>query len=217
MPKVLNDDDVAEFRARLLAAAERLFARDGGAGVSMRKIAEAMGCSATTPYRYFADKDEILASVRAAAFDRFADRLEQAFARPGTALERSNAVGRAYWEFAMREPDAYRLMFDLGQPDDDRYPDLVRAGARARACMTGHVRTLVEEGHLGGDPDLLAHALWASVHGIVVLKLAGKLKDKPSAFEVLHETMRLIRTGARADLPHPAPGQEPAEATGSKP
>ncbi len=217
MPRILDGNEVAEFRARLLAAAEALFARDGVAGVSMRRIAEAMGCSATTPYRYFADKEEILASVRAAAFDRFSATMEAAFARRGSLVERSAAVGRAYWDFAMREPDAYRLMFDLAQPDDDRYPDLLRAGARARACMTAHIRELVAEGRLAGDPDLLGHVIWSATHGIVVLKLAGRLKQGPPAEDILRESMRLLFTGARAGLP-PRPSPQPnAEAPGSTP
>lgn len=217
MPKILAEEDVAEFRTRLLAAAEGLFARDGVAGVSMRRIADAMGCSATTPYRYFADKEEILASVRAAAFNRFAATIEEAFSRRGSIIERSAAVGRAYWDFAMREPDAYRLMFDLAQPDDDRYPDLVKAGARARACMTAHIRELVREGWIQGDPELLGHVIWSATHGIVVLKLAGRLKQGPAAEDILRESMRLLINGARAGLPPRASAQPSAEATGSKP
>ncbi len=216
MPKVLDEEDVADFRERLLAAAERLFAEQGVAGVSMRRIAQAMGCSATTPYRYFADKEEILASVRAAAFDRFATTIEAAFARRGSPVERSAAVGRAYWDFAMREPDAYRLMFDMAQPDDDRYPDLVRAGARARGCMTAHIRELVSAGRIAGDPDLLSHVIWSATHGIVVLKLAGRLKHGPAPEDILRESMRLLFNGARAGLPPRAPAQASAEATGSQ-
>ena len=42
------------------------------------------------------------------------------------------AMGEAYIRFALGDPDAYRLMFDLSQPHPDRYPELVRASARAR-------------------------------------------------------------------------------------
>ncbi len=41
----------------------------------MRQLAAELGCSPMTPYRYFKDKDEILAAVRAAAFDRFSEAL----------------------------------------------------------------------------------------------------------------------------------------------
>ena len=144
----------------------------------MRELASALGVSAMTPYRYFRDKDDILAAVRARAFDRFAETLELAYAGPGTTLERSRAKRDAYVRFALEEPETYRLMFDLSQPTEEDYPDLVRAMARARATMTTHVRDLVAEGTLSGDPELIGHVFWAALHGAVTLHLAGKLSPQ---------------------------------------
>ncbi len=144
----------------------------------MRELASALGVSPMTPYRYFRDKDDILAAVRARAFDRFAETLEAAYAGPGTTIERACAKGDAYVRFALEEPETYRLMFDLSQPTEEEYPNLVRAMARARATMTSHVRDLVAEGILSGDPELIGHVFWATLHGAVTLHLAGKLSPQ---------------------------------------
>jgi len=40
MPRVLSDSDVADFRTRLCAAAEELFAEQGIEAVTMRQLAE---------------------------------------------------------------------------------------------------------------------------------------------------------------------------------
>lgn len=175
MPRVLTDSDVADFRDRLCDAATRLFDAKGPDGFTMRELANELGVSAMTPYRYFKDKDAILAAVRARAFNRFADALEKAFADATGVAEKSAAVARAYVDFAFGEPAAYRLMFDLSQPDESAYPELVAANIRARATMSDHVRGLVAQGMLEGDPDLIGHVFWASLHGAVVLRLAGKL------------------------------------------
>lgn len=82
---------------------------------------------------------------------------------------------RAYVDFAFGEPAAYKLMFDLTQPDENLYPDLVKANARARVTMTDYVQRYIEEGVLEGNPILIGHVFWASLHGAIVLKLAGKL------------------------------------------
>jgi AcrR family transcriptional regulator len=196
VPRNLSEAEVLEFRQRLCAVAERRFAERGADGVSMRQLAQELGCSATTPYRYFPDKDAILAAVRAAAFDRFAAALETAQRVKGDARAKAQAVGAAYVRFAFAEPNAYRLMFDLMQPDEQRYPELARAGTRARRTMQAHVEALVAEGLLDGDPALLGYVFWAGVHGLVVLQLAGKLAAAPD-FAVLHETMmRLFARGA---------------------
>jgi AcrR family transcriptional regulator len=177
MPRTLSQTQVEDFRDRLIEAATKLFAERGAEAFTMRQLAAELGCSAMTPYRYFKDKDEILAAVRASAFDQFAEVLEAAFAKAPSAAERGVAVGDAYVHFAFEHPEAYRLMFDLSQPDETLYPDLVRASARARATMTSYVSELVEGGILEGDPLTIGLVFWAALHGAVVLQLAGKLAD----------------------------------------
>jgi AcrR family transcriptional regulator len=76
-----------------------------------------------TPYRYFKDKDAILAAVRAAAFTRFAEAIETAVARPAARADRSRNAGQAYVDFALSQPHAYKLMFDLSQPTEKTIPN----------------------------------------------------------------------------------------------
>jgi AcrR family transcriptional regulator len=204
MPRVLSETDVSDFRERLCEVATRLFAEKGSQGVTMRELASALGVSAMTPYRYFRDKDAILAAVRARAFDRFSDALEKAYAEPGTTPERAHAKRVAYVRFALEEPAAYRLMFDLSQDGKEEYPDLRRAAARAQAQMTEHVYALVEEGVLSGDPELIGHVFWAALHGAVTLHLAGKLSPQYKLTQqygidrIITETMRALGEGFRA-------------------
>jgi AcrR family transcriptional regulator len=198
MPRVLTQTDVADFRERLCEAATRLFDTRGREGFTMRELANELGVSAMTPYRYFRDKDDILAAVRARAFNRFADLLENAFLDAKTAPEKSAAVYQAYVRFAFGEPAAYKLMFDLSQPDESDYPELIDASTRAKATMTTYVRELVKAGILEGDPELIGRVFWASLHGAVVLKLAGKLGGDEYDFDrVSGESFRLLFEGYR--------------------
>src|SRR5215213_1829552 len=122
MPRVLTEADVADFRERLCAAAERLFAEQGPDAVTMRQLAAELGVSPMTPYRYFRDKEEILAAVRTNGFNRFAEALEKARASVQGARAKGAAVGEAYVNFAFEHPHTYKLMFDLNQPLDANYP-----------------------------------------------------------------------------------------------
>jgi AcrR family transcriptional regulator len=175
VPRVLSSDDVEAFRNRLCEAAERLFAERGPEAVTMRELAQALGVSPMTPYRYFKDKDAILAAVRAAAFARFAVRLEAAMALPADPLHRSRSAGEAYVDFALSEPQAYRLMFDLNQPTEGDYPELQAAIVRARRTMTVHIEAMIEAGLLEGDAELIGHMFWSILHGMLMLQLSGKL------------------------------------------
>jgi AcrR family transcriptional regulator len=197
MPKELSGEDVQAVRANIGAAATALYAAKGVNAITMRDIARKLGRSPMGLYRYFADREEIIAFVRAGAFNRFSDALEAAFASGGDAFARARAVGRAYVDFALENPNAYRLMFDLDPPNEARHRELRRAGERAGETITRHVKDLAAAGIVHGDPKLIGHALWAASHGVIVLHLAGRLPRGVDVHDLYFETMRLTFRGAR--------------------
>jgi AcrR family transcriptional regulator len=196
MPRILSESDVADFRDRLCDVAEQLFAEKGPEAVTMRQLASALGVSPMTPYRYFKDKDDILAAVRTAGFDRFAEALEAAYAQPGDPRGKGAAVGEAYVTFAFEHPQTYKLMFDMYQPNEADYPDLARAAGRARQTMSQYVRSLVESGHLAGDAVRIGEMFWASTHGCIVLEMVGKLPPG-GARKLIAELIPAISRGLR--------------------
>ena len=198
MPRILSTAEIEDFRERLCEAATRQFADRGPGGMTMRALAAELGVSPMTPYRYFKDKDTILAAVQARAFDRFAEALEAPFEQAASAGARAAAVSEAYARFAFANPEAYRLMFETAPPDTGDYPDLARAAERARNTMTRYVRALVDEGVLSGDPELIGHVFWAAIHGAVMLKLAGKLSPACDFERIQRETIRALTEGFRA-------------------
>jgi AcrR family transcriptional regulator len=177
MPRAaLSEDDVEQFRSSLCDVAFRLFARDGYAGVTLRALAAELGCSPMTPYRYFENKQAIFDAVREAAFDRFADAQSEAADRGGEPLDRLRELGRAYARFALDEPYAYRIMFELDPTEAGGSPEHLAAEHRSWRVMRDTVGEAVECGALAGDPDTLAHLFWSGMHGLVTLHLAGKLQ-----------------------------------------
>jgi AcrR family transcriptional regulator len=197
MPKLLTDADVADFRARLCQAAERLFVEKGPDAVSMRQLAAELGVSPMTPYRYFKDKEEIFAAVRTVAYERFAETLEAAQAVDGDARAKGSAVREAYLSFAFDNPQTYKLIFDLHQPDADPYPDLKRAAERSRVTMSGYVPGLIELGVVTGDPERIGTMFWAATHGVVTLYLAGRIRSQDEARALAAATNSALARGLR--------------------
>jgi AcrR family transcriptional regulator len=194
----LSKVDVQSVRAEIGAAAAQLYAQAGEAGITIREIAKATGRSPMGLYRYFGDREEIIAFLRAEAFDKFSDALEAAFASGSDAFARARAVGRAYLDFALENPDAYRLMFDLRRPDASKYPALAAAARRAGETVTRHVKDLAKAGIVQpGDTVKIGASLWAAAHGVIVLYLAGRLPERVDVREFYLETMRLTFRGAR--------------------
>jgi AcrR family transcriptional regulator len=189
LPRVLTEEALGEFREKLIDAAERLFARHGLEAVTLRQLAAEVGVSPMTPYRYFADKDAILAAVRARAFTRHAEALEAAYeaasAEPAAA---GAAVCEAYVDFAFAHPQAYKLMFDISQPTEADYPELIAAGDRSRRTMTRHLEAMAAVGQFGGDPGLVGHMFWSALHGAIMLSFSGVLTPGYDARRIIAAT-----------------------------
>jgi AcrR family transcriptional regulator len=189
-----------------------MFAELGAEAVTIRQLAAAVGVSPMTPYRYFKDKEAILAAVRARAFDRHAEALERAFAESAPD-QKANAIGQAYIDFALNNPEAYKLMFDITQPNEGDYPDLVRAGERSRRTMTLHLEAPGADPTLSAaESALIAHMYWAALHGPLMLHFAGKLPRAGDARLVIGALLATLdhglRQGGRALLPGLSDGAE---------
>ncbi len=188
MPRAsLTDEQVNAFRARAVGAAMALFARLGYQGVTLRALAAELGVSPMTPYRYFENKEELFAMVRTEAFRRFADAQRDASKGVEDPAQALHALGMAYVRFALDEPDAYHIMFELRQAPAGTYPELEREQARAFSYLLAAVEGVIDAGRMEGEPLHQAHFLWAQVHGLVSLHLAGKLAMGCSLEDLLPE------------------------------
>jgi len=193
----LREAEIDAFRRRLCDVATRRFAEYGVGGVSLRGLADELGCSRATPYRYFHNKDEIFAAVRTRAFAQLAAVCDEVTAREPDAERRIMEIGRAYLRFARDEPHAYRVAFELDQPDSEAYPELQHERARAWGAIRNSVQYAFQKGVLEGDPETISHLYWAGLHGLAALELAGQLQAR--SLEALEEPMiEALLRGTRA-------------------
>lgn len=193
MPRSLTQAAIDDFRDRLRKIAIELFAEAGQDGFNMRELGKRLGVSAMTPYRYFSDKDEILASIRTQAFARLADRLDNALEVHGSPDEKIAAVANAYVEFAQQEPVHYRLMFDLSRSKQNSCPEQEFQENRVRLALTSLIRDLVAHEVLDGTPERIAQVLWTTIHGAIALDLAGQ--PTIGSRELIKEMARLLVAG----------------------
>jgi len=199
MPPELDHPAPADFRDKVCGAALQIFAEKGVHGLTMREVASRLGVSPTIPYRHFKDKDEIVAAVRARAFNCFAQALENAAQRGGDAIAQSNAVGKAYQDFAFNHTAAYQLMFTVFQQDaEEKDLALQTAFDRARATISHHVEQMIKASLMKGDAGLIGYAYWAAMHGLVMLQLSGKFTSRYDFKSVRHATLAALMEGFSA-------------------
>lgn len=164
-------------RRRILDAARELFVAHGYAGVTLRKIAEAIEYAPGTVYSYFRDKDDLVRALCLADFESFEQSIPRREKRadPLAALK---AIGGAYIRFALTHPNHYRLMFMTPAPITPDERALEKKGDPARdgyALLLQTVRQAIDERRLRPeyrDAELVAQTLWAGVHGMASLQIA---------------------------------------------
>ena len=208
MPRYLTEQDIADFRNELCKVATERFAKHGYEGVTMRQLAEALGCSPKTPYRYFKDKADILATVRAQAFAKFADTLEKAAEGGKDPAERGRLTSEAYISFALKNPHAYRIMFEIEAPVDENHPELGPAAARAARYITRGAEQLAAAGIIDVDPRLFGWTMWAGMHGIVMLHQSGMLAHGPDHKALTYFLGLTMMKGSGAKLPMARKGKK---------
>ncbi len=117
----------------------------------------------------------------------------------------SSAVGEAYVDFAFAHPEAYKLMFDISQPDETLYPEFMAAAERSRRTMTRHLEGLAAAGQFDGDPGLVGHIYWAALHGPIMLAFSGKLRPEYDARLLIAAMMETLDKGLRPQIRDAAP------------
>jgi AcrR family transcriptional regulator len=165
-----------EVRTKILDAARELFAREGYDAVTMRRIADAVEYSPTAIYLHFKDKETLVRELCEEDFASLAKAFQK-IAKESDPLERLRKIGMAYVDFGVEKPNHYRLMFmtsrhepaemeglEKGNPEEDAYAFLVTTVAEAIAQE--RLRPELK------DPQVVAQAAWAGVHGVISLHLA---------------------------------------------
>ncbi|MEM7428821.1 MAG: TetR/AcrR family transcriptional regulator [Pseudomonadota bacterium] len=159
-------------RETLIEAALDLISKKGASGFTFAEAARWAGVSPGAPYRHFKDRDELIADVAIRGFEAFAARLEKAWnggkPDPYAALQ---ATGRAYLEFARREPAYYSAMFEAGLPPN-LSTELSDAGDKAFNVLVDACEVLVAD--LPRDKPrppakMVALHIWSVSHGIASL------------------------------------------------
>jgi AcrR family transcriptional regulator len=177
-------------RDGLVAAGLELARAGGPDAVVLREATRMVGVVPNAAYRHFADRDELLAAVCAAAMGELADRMAAGVARvpgpygdPAAAGLRLAAIGIAYLEFARDEPGLFATAFAVpeqhtyGAPGDGTGPD---------RSPLGQLRTALDELADAGvlsrpRRDGIEYPIWSAVHGLAVLTGQGPLRDVPEA------------------------------------
>lgn len=144
-------------RQQLLDAAEQVFGEKGYEASSIAEITQKAEVALGTFYVYFENKHAIFVELVAQLGERLRRALGGAVKGKPTRLERERAGFRAFFEFAAKHRNLYRIVRQAEFVDRQVFLDYYKTLATAYARGLGKA---MEQGEVGRfDPEVIAYAL----------------------------------------------------------
>jgi AcrR family transcriptional regulator len=190
-------------------------AASGASALNLRAIARELKITAPAIYNYFPDRDALVTALIIDAYTSFGDaQYEARDSILAEDVEgRLRATGRVYRQWAISYPERYQLIFGTPIPGyvaplEQTFP----SAARALGCLVSVVEAIRAAGRLksdsfpsvtpgheaafgmwknyGGEADVLslsvAVLIWARVHGLVSLEIAGSIPPFGASGDALY-------------------------------
>lgn len=158
-------------RDELIDAASDLLAESGDMrDLTLRGVARRVGIAAPSVYSHFGDVEQLTVAVMERRFPELASAIADARRDVDDPLRALIAGCRAYCHYALDHPGHYRVMFDT-RIDAPIHSEAGRRvfeglGRSVQACLDPEREDAVEVA------TQLAGLLWATLHGIVSLRIA---------------------------------------------
>lgn len=149
-------------------ATELILASQDAQAPSTREVTRALGITAPSLYRHFADKEQLLDAVCAKYYRQLGQAMREATRNIPIALERLHALGMAYVRFAVGTPLMYRVATGTAPRQPSAFDETLINSAFVHLQDT--VQELIDAGFFPPSDSLApALQLWAAAHGVASL------------------------------------------------
>ena len=171
--------DKRDKRERILAAAERIFARHGFFAAKVSDVAKEAGVADGTIYLYFKNKDDLLISLFERRMQQVNETLKAATAKVKSPREQLRAFVKAYLQLVHDEPTAAEVLtIELRQSskfmkeyENPEFADFLR-------LLGGIIAAAQDKGEI--DSSIPAHVAARMIFGMLdELALAWVLAKQP--------------------------------------
>jgi AcrR family transcriptional regulator len=166
-----------DLKNALIEAGLEILAKEGMGSLSLRNVAKQAGVSHAAPYSHFTDKQALIAAISTEGFKQLYAQIKTVQA---THLDDPSALltetAWAYLQFALDEPDRFKLMFSSVLEKEKDYPDFVEISQQNFRQLVEVIEICQQADILKSGPaDLTAIGVWGTVHGLIMLLLEGQI------------------------------------------
>jgi len=171
----------AQFRREdAIIIARDLIETDGVDGVSLARLAAALGIKAPSLYKHFADKDALLREINTLTWRDLTTVMRSACDDVENPRACLTAMATAFRAYVLAHPTIYARAFDSASPATA--PDPAELEALALPLQAAVAAVVGETNSLAA-----LRGLWAMVHGFLLLEIGGKFQrggNLEAAFQV---------------------------------
>jgi AcrR family transcriptional regulator len=162
-----------ELAGLVIGAAEEIARAEGLRGLTMRRIAMAIGYAPGSIYNAVGDFDEVVLRVNARTLERLRDHLSGAVDPTRSPLDNALAVSDGYLAFVDAQPRLWGLILEHVLPAGRRFPPWYEAAlSGATEFVDALLAPLVPD---DAERRRSVATLWAALHGLASLSTSGKL------------------------------------------
>ncbi len=179
---MLKRDDVVEtesLKDRIVQAASHLFSTEGYDALSMRRVAQEVGCSQMAMYRHFANKEALVQYICADLYVQFVRRIHAEIDKEPDARKKLRQFVRATFRFVEQYPDHYSLIFLVRHPDPEVVAKREVLGQNFLAGIAEIVRDVLPGNTSIAKVNATLRRMMESLHGAAALWLAH-----PSSYDL---------------------------------
>lgn len=172
----------------ILECARDQYLSDGYKGLSMRKIADKAGISATAIYRHFSNKEELFHRLVKKGFGTYTHYLMPAL-KEATAEKRFKKTMACALDFILEHPKYFELIFVKSETKDElaNFDDLRADSKISFDFYTQRIDDCMQEGYLKQDnASEISVLLLASYTGFFSLYTSGLLPRSDKQIRALY-------------------------------
>ncbi len=166
-----------DLKNALIEAGADILSKEGVSGLSLRKVAQTAGVSHAAPYAHFAGKQALIAAISTDGYRRLYEAIAAAAHQyQGDPLRQLVEGAWAYVQFALNDPDHFKITLSGIVEKEKDYPDFVAMSQQSFALVVQIVEACQAAGILKRGPaDLMAVSVWSLIHGFVSLILEDQV------------------------------------------
>ena len=197
---VYSVDMKATTSQKIARAARRLLDKEGAEGVTMRRVASAVGITPMALYRHYPNRDGLLNALADAGFVEMSEKLGSVQLTGGIE-EQLLMILDVFLDHAFEKPRLFTLMFLTKREGARQYPEDFRARRSPTANVSADViARAMETGYFRKDDVWeIVFETGALMQGLVMLYLGDRMAMSPENFRAFcHRSFRRYLNGIRS-------------------